>query len=227
MSTVVGRVAALHRYPVKSMAGEPLDRAEVAWHGLAEDRRWGFLREGRAGSGFPWLTLRQRPELVRYRPRLTDRSVVVRTPSGVDYDVADPALAAELGGWPLKLDGGAFDSAPVSVLTAQSVAAVGAADERRFRPNVLVDAEGEFPEDAWVGGSLSIGEAVLRVDREDRRCGVVSVDPDTGRRDPTVLRTIAEQHGMTLGVYGSVVVPGRIAVGDPVVLAPDRTRAFA
>ncbi|CCH31272.1 MOSC N-terminal beta barrel domain-containing protein [Actinosynnema sp. NPDC047251] len=227
VSTVVGRVAALHRYPVKSMAGEPLDHADVAWHGLAEDRRWGFVREGQTRNGFPWLTLRQRPELVRYRPRLAEGTVVVRTPSGHEHDVADPALAAELGGRPMKLDRGAFDSAPVSLITARSVAAVGATDERRFRPNVLVDAEGEFPEAAWVGAALAIGQAVLRVDREDRRCGVVSVDPDTGRRDPAVLRAVATLHDMTLGVYASVVKPGRISVGDRVVLVADRARAFA
>ena len=32
--TVVGHVAGLCRYPVKSMAGEELDAAEVSWHGL-------------------------------------------------------------------------------------------------------------------------------------------------------------------------------------------------
>ncbi len=47
--TVVGRVVALWRYPVKSMAGEELDGAEVSWHGLAGDRRWAFIR-GSAGS---------------------------------------------------------------------------------------------------------------------------------------------------------------------------------
>ncbi|MEV0678854.1 MOSC N-terminal beta barrel domain-containing protein [Actinosynnema sp. NPDC050436] len=220
LSTVVGRVAALHRYPVKSMAGEALEHADVAWHGLAEDRRWGFLREGQARSGFPWLTLRQRPELVLYRPRPTGRSVVVRTPSGAEFDVTDPALAAELGGRPMKLDRGAFDSAPVSLLTAQSAAAVGAADERRFRPNVLVDtgAGSGFAEDEWVGATVAVGEAVLRIDREDRRCGVVSVDPDTAHRDPAVLRAIATRNDMTLGVYATVVLPGRITVGDPVAL---------
>ena len=37
--TMVGHVAALWRYPVKSMAGEELDAVEVSWHGLAGGRR--------------------------------------------------------------------------------------------------------------------------------------------------------------------------------------------
>jgi hypothetical protein len=50
---VVGQVAALWRYPVKSMAAEPLDEAEVSWHGVAGDRRWAFIRDGQVRSGFP------------------------------------------------------------------------------------------------------------------------------------------------------------------------------
>ncbi|MFN2464119.1 MAG: MOSC N-terminal beta barrel domain-containing protein, partial [Candidatus Dormibacteria bacterium] len=57
-SRAVGRVAALWRYPVKSMAGEALAVADVSWHGLAGDRRWAFIREGQERSGFPWLTIR-------------------------------------------------------------------------------------------------------------------------------------------------------------------------
>jgi len=38
----VGRVVGLWRYPVKSMAAEPLGAANVGWHGLAGDRRWAF-----------------------------------------------------------------------------------------------------------------------------------------------------------------------------------------
>src|ERR1700756_892372 len=72
--TVVGRVVALRRYPVKSMAGEELDDAEVSWHGLAGDRRWAFIRDGQVRSGFPWLTIRERPEMARYRPFYTERA---------------------------------------------------------------------------------------------------------------------------------------------------------
>jgi uncharacterized protein YcbX len=59
----IGRVVGLWRYPVKSMAGEALDQVEVSWNGLAGDRRWAFVRDGMVRSGFPWLTLRERPEM--------------------------------------------------------------------------------------------------------------------------------------------------------------------
>src|SRR5215469_10097858 len=51
--SVVGCVVALWRYPVKSMAAEELEAVEVSWHGLAGDRRWAFIRDGQARSGFP------------------------------------------------------------------------------------------------------------------------------------------------------------------------------
>jgi hypothetical protein len=229
----VGRVAALWRYPVKSMGAEPLDEVEVSWHGLAGDRRWAFIRDGEERNGFPWLTIRQRPDLGRYRPYLVhpDRPdaspTVVRTPSGNLVDVVDPALADELGDGVrvLKQDRGVFDSLPLSVITTQTVTGLGALvgtdlDVRRFRPNLVIEAPGQgaFPEDAWVGSVLRIGGARMRVDGRDKRCVVVNVDPVTARRDPAILRTIAGHRQVCLGVYGSTVEPGRVAVGDPVTI---------
>jgi uncharacterized protein YcbX len=229
----VGRVAALWRYPVKSMAAEPLDEVEVAWHGLAGDRRWGFIRPGLERSGFPWLTMRERPELALYRPRLLrpdqpDASpTVVRTPAGDEMDVADPALAAELGDGVrvMRQHRGVFDAAPLSMIGAGTVERLSdlvgtELDVRRFRPNIVVATVGgvAYAEERWVGEVLRIGEALVRVDRHDRRCVMVNVDPDTGQRERTVLATIARERRNELGVYATPVHPGRLAVGDPVVL---------
>jgi len=230
--TVVGRVAALWRYPVKSMGAEELDGVEVSWHGLAGDRRWAFIRDGQVRSGFPWLTMREWPELAHYRPRFAepdrpDASVtLVRTPSGGEFDVADPALVAELGPGVrvIKQDRGVFDTMPLSLLSTQTVAALGRLvgtelAPTRFRPNLLVDAPGgDFPEDAWVGRVLRIGALRLRVDQRDQRCVMVTIDPLTLQRDPAVLRAIARERDNRLGVYGSAVRPGRVVVGDPVEL---------
>ncbi len=229
----VGRVAALWRYPVKSMAAEPLEAADVSWHGLAGDRRWAFIRDGMTRSGFPWLTIRELPEMGLYRPRFAEperpdgSATLVRTPAGDDLDVADPALAARLGPGVrvLKQHRGVFDTMPLSLITTRTVAGLGALagaelDALRFRPNLLVDAAGgePFPEDAWVGAVLRVGGLRMRVDQRDQRCVMVDVDPVTTRRDPAVLRAIARERQACLGVYGSTVQPGRVAVGDPVVL---------
>jgi len=232
--TLVGRVAALWRYPVKSMAAEELDGAEVSWHGLAGDRRWAFIRDGQVRSGFPWLTIRERPELAHYRPRFAEPDrpnaspTLVRTPGGGELDVADPALAAELGPGVhvIKQDRGVFDTMPLSLLTTQTLAAVGRlvgtdVAAERFRPNLLVDASGRaFSEDTWVGRVLRIGGLRMRVDQRDKRCVMVTIDPVTLGRNPAILRAIARERGGWLGVYGSTVEPGRVAVGDPVELEP-------
>jgi uncharacterized protein YcbX len=215
----VGRVVQLWRYPVKSMAGEPLEAADVYWHGLAGDRRYAFVRPGLERSGFPWLTIRERPDLVGYRPRFRDPArpdasrVVVRTPAGEEVEVT--ALSLGEGVRAMKLNRGAFDAAPLSLISASSI---GELDVRRFRPNLLVEAAGEFPEDAWVGRLLRIGGLLMRVDRRDSRCVIVDTDPDTGERDPAVLKELGRARQGCLGVYGSTVQPGRVAVGDSVFL---------
>ena len=230
--TVVGRVAGVWRYPVKSMAGEELDGADVSWHGLAGDRRWAFIRDGQVRSGFPWLTIREHPELAHYRPRFAEpgrpnaSTTLVRTPRGAELDVADPALAAELGPGVrvIKQHRGVFDTFPLSLLSTQALAGLGRLagtdlTPARFRPNLLVDAPGlDFPEDAWVGRVLRIGSLRVRVDQRDERCVMVTIDPVTLLRDPAILRAIARERDARLGVYGTTVTPGRVAVGDAVEL---------
>jgi hypothetical protein len=152
---------------------------------------------------------------------------MVRTPSGDEFDVVDPALAAELGDGVrvIKQDRGIFDTMPLSVITTQTVGSLGALvdadlDVLRFRPNLLIEASSEeaFPEDEWVGCVLRIGGMRMRVDGRDKRCVVVNIDPATTRRNPAILRAIARERDVCLGVYGSTVQPGRVAVGDQVII---------
>lgn len=224
----VGRVVGLWRYPVKSMGAEALGEVEVSWQGFAGDRRWAFVREGVPQSGFPWLTLRQRADLLHHFPSFADTArpdtspTLVRTPAGISYDVTDPALAAELGGAKvIRNDRGNFDAFPLSLITTQTIdwlaERVGEGLEAlRFRPNLVVDAAGgaPFAEEGWVGSVLRIGEMRMRVDQRDGRCMVITLDPATGERNPAILRTVAQEREGCLGVYGSTVEPGRVAVHD-------------
>jgi uncharacterized protein len=229
----VGRVVGLWRYPVKSMAAEELAEADVSWHGLAGDRRWAFIRSGVVQSGFPWFTLRQRADLNHYLPSFVepshpDRSpTAVRAPSGATFDVADPALGAELGEGlrVIKQDRGIFDTMPVSLVSTRTIARLGELvgaelDVRRFRPNLLVETSDEAPflEDDWVGCVLRIGGLRLRVDKRDGRCVVITIDPVTTERSPEILRVVARDRQGCLGVYGSIVEPGLVAVDDPVLV---------
>ena len=128
----------------------------------------------------------------------------------------------------IKQDRGIFDSLPLSLITTRSIAGLegllelGGAelDARRFRPNLLVEPFGadDFPEDGWLGAVLRIGSMRMRVDRQDPRCVVITIDPDRLDATPAVLRTVVQERGTFLGVYGSTVTPGTVAVGDEVVL---------
>jgi uncharacterized protein YcbX len=227
---------------VKSMAAEALTEVDVSWHGLAGDRRWAFIRSDAPRSGFPWFTLRQRADLNHYRPSFVeperpDKSpTVVQTPSGAVLDVTDPALAAELGPGGIRVikqDRGIFDTFPLSVVTTQTLSALGEMvgdrlDVSRFRPNLLVEAtdEAPFQEDDWVGHVLQIGDLRMRIDQRDGRCVVITIDPATTERTPEILRTVARERQGCVGVYGSTVAPGRVTVGDAVMVEP-ATKATA
>lgn len=239
---VIGKIVELWRYPVKSMAAESLTEAAVSWQGIAGDRRWAFVRPGMERSGFPWLTAREKPGLFLYvpsfsAPKRPDSSpVMVKTPSGRELEVVDPELAAELGEGVrvIKQDRGVFDSAPLSLISTQAVAALGQLagaelEALRFRPNLVIEvssdaieAGGEYPEDGWIGVSLQIGGMVMRLDERDSRCVMVNVHPTTTEKNPAVLRAIAGHRQARLGVYGSVVREGKVAVGDAVTILQGR-----
>jgi uncharacterized protein len=240
--TVVGHVAALWRYPVKSMAAEELDDAEVSWHGLAGDRRWAFIRDGQVSSGSPWLTMRERPELAHYRPRFVvprrpgASPVLVRTPSGGELDAADPALAAELG------PGGTRHQAGPRRLRHDAPVAADHAGPDRPRPagwhrvgGRAVPAQhsrgrlrGGCPGGGRYRARLPRGR-LGRPDTAHRRAADAGGParpamrdgdhrPGDVARDPAILRAIARERDARFGVYGSTVEPGRVAVGDPVEL---------
>lgn len=239
MPIQVGEVTALFRYPVKSMAGEPIESAGLGWHGLDGDRRLAFRRAGDRG-GFPWLTASTLPELILFSPSRRGAAegslpTHVRTPDGAELEIFGAELAAEVGrrhGAPVEmthLNRGIFDEASVSLITSATVGAIGSLaaqppDVRRFRPNVLIASQVPFQEDEWVGGVLSFGEgaggAALAVTNRDERCSMVNFDPDSARSTGEVLKAIVRERDNQAGVYAAVTRRGRLAVGQPVFFEP-------
>jgi uncharacterized protein YcbX len=144
----------------------------------------------------------------------------------------DDALSAYVG-MPMRLvraePGSRPSSAHVTILSVASVDALERSaglpdelDDRRFRMLVTIDGVEAYGEDAWVGGEVQVGEAVVRVDVEAARCATTTRDPSTGQRDIDVLRLLADVRGVTerktvdFGIYCDVVRPGRVALGDEV-----------
>lgn len=244
----VGRVTALFRYPVKSMAAERLQLAELGWHGFAGDRRLA-LRKLEDRSGFPWLSASRVPELLRFTPMWREGAspdappTHVRTPEGEELPTFGDALASEVGrrlGAPVQMMAmrqGIFDEASVSVIATETIEAICrearvGADVRRFRPNVLVSllGPGAFQEDRWIGGELVFGDAAaaarVSVTQPDERCAMLNLDPDTAHSTPEVMKAAVRQNANNAGVYGVCVRQGRIAVGDRVFLrGPEHRQA--
>jgi uncharacterized protein len=242
MPIKIGEVAALFRYPVKSMSGEPLEAAELGWHGLEGDRRLALRRLDDRG-GFPWLTAGTLPELILFAPQWQGPADAgslpthVRTPDGEELPIFSQELAAEIGrrhGSPVEmmyLNRGIFDEASISVIASATVGEVGRLaaerpDVRRFRPNILISSLRSVPfeEDDWVGGVLSFeephGAAAIGITNRDERCSMVNFDPDSGRPSAEVLKAIVRVRNNKAGVYGTVTRRGRLAVGQPVFFEP-------
>lgn len=231
---MVGVVQELRRYPVKSMAAESLQAASVSWHGVAGDRRWAFVRPGMESSGFPWLTIREKPDLWRHQAYFADPTnveiskTVVRTPDGLELEVTDPELTRHFGEGirVIKMYSGIFDTFPLSLLTVQSVEGLSdlvqqALTPLRFRPNIVINATeaDPFQEDRWAGAILRMGGLRCRLDKRDKRCVMVNIDPmNTTSVNPAILRAIAKERNAHFGMYGTTVEPGEVSLGDEVVL---------
>lgn len=242
MPIQIGEVEALFRYPVKSMGGEPLEVADLGWHGIEGDRRLAFRRLDDRG-GFPWLTATKLPELILFAPQRLGPAVEgtlpthVRTPEGRDLPVFGQELPAEIGrrhGSPVEmmhLNRGIFDEASISVIASATVREIGRLaahrpDVRRFRPNILIASLRSVPfeEDEWVGGVLSFGEtgesAAIGITNRDERCAMVNLDPGSARPAPEMLKAIVRERNNKAGVYGTVTRRGRLAVGQPIFFEP-------
>ena len=114
----------------------------------------------------------------------------------------------------------------VSIINLGSVAAIEGVvgmpvDPLRFRGNVYVAGWPAWREFDLVGQELVIGAgARLRIVKRIVRCAATNVDPDTGMRDLAIPATLMRSFGHAdCGVYGEVVEPGAIAVGDRIVAA--------
>jgi uncharacterized protein YcbX len=233
---VSARVAALWRYPVKSMQGAELARAALTPGGIPGDRGWALRvrATGKAASAKRYAVL------MRCRARYLDEPAAGATPPPAEVELPDGArartdapgadallsrlLGAEVAFAREERGAGFFDDEPLHVLTTAALKTMAAAtgldfDARRFRPNILValDAPGR-PEDAWIGRVLRAGAARLRVLSPVGRC-VMTTLPQPGLPEAKgVLASVLERGG-ALGVYAAALAPAECAAGDPVELA--------
>ena len=217
-------VAGLWRYPIKTLAGEPLTEAELGPNGIPGDR--GVVVLGPEGV----RTSRRHHRLLGLRGTLgADGWPLV---NGHPWDSREAlALVKAAAGddaWLEAVDAGeAFDVLPLLVATDGAVTAFGR-DIRRLRPNILIRGVTGLDERSWPGAELHVlgqGDAIVRLDSLRGRCPMTTVDPDTLDRDPEVLRDIGRRFGGRLALNADVTRGGIVRVGDAVSLVRTPIRA--
>jgi uncharacterized protein YcbX len=208
-------VAELWRYPVKSLAGERLEQAEIRRDGIAGDR----LVQVYDARGHV-VTARKHPDLLGHRGTLGPDG----EPRIDAWPWSSPEAAAAIAqavGWKARLERftGAerFDILPLLVATDGAIAALGV-DGRRLRPNIVVGEVAGLAEREWPGRRLQIGDVVIEVAQLRARCVMTTYDPDTRVQDAGVLRRIVREFGGTMALDCGVVTAGSVRVGDPVAV---------
>ncbi len=119
-----------------------------------------------------------------------------------------------------------FDAFPLTLMSQASLDAMAAVapesrfDIRRFRPSFLIDdvPGAGHPEFDWEGRRLEVGDAVLALESRCPRCVMTTHGFDDLPKDPKVMRALVRETGGNLGIYARVETPGKIRVGDAVVL---------
>jgi len=209
------RLSEIWRYPVKTMAGERLERATVGPLGIAGDRIMHVENDqGRV------ITSRTHPRFLGHVGSLgPDGEVLV---DGRPWD--DPAVAAEVvdivgpGARLVPFEGAErFDVLPLLVATDGAIAAFGH-DGRRLRPNLVIGGVDGLEEREWPGASLRVGDVLIGVRDLRLRCVMTSYDPDTQVQDREITRGIYRRFEGKLALDCFVIEGGEIAVGDEVEL---------
>ncbi|WP_216901437.1 MOSC domain-containing protein [Synechococcus sp. CCY 9618] len=225
------RVIRLWRYPVKSMLGEKCGHLTVDKRGAKGDRLFAVRdADGKFGSGKTTRRFRKIDGLFGFRAVYEHETPRITFPDGREILGNDSSIHTALSdalGQPVTLarERGIshLDSGPLHLIATASLAWLNQllpdsrVDDRRFRPNILIELPGMTQlERLWLGKTLRIGEVILQVDDLTERCVMVNFPQDDLPNDPRILRSLGRDIGPHFGVYASVRAPGTIKLNDRV-----------
>lgn len=207
------KVTEIWRYPVKTMAGEKLQRARIGPLGIDGDR---VVRVEDARKRV--ITSRSHPRFLGHKGTLgVDGEPLV---DGRPWN--SPAVAADVvdivgpGATLVRHDDvDRFDVLPLLIATDGAIAAFGY-DYRRLRPNIVIGGVEGMMEREWPGGQLRIGKVVIGVQDLRLRCIMTSYDPDTLVQNTEVTRSIYDRFDGKLALNCFVIEPGEVSEGDAV-----------
>ncbi|MGI9052452.1 MAG: MOSC domain-containing protein [Ilumatobacteraceae bacterium] len=203
------RVVGLWRFPVKSMQGQSLERADIDELGIVGDRQWALV-DTETGLA---LTARREPQLLLASARWRDGAVEIELPDGSiaedddslsqwigrpvvlrhagpkvhgTYEIATDSEDEAGSRW-VQWDGpeGTFHDSTSTRVSIMSTASMRQWALRRFRTNVVVEADvdsdgdGDGEEDGLVGHHVTIGTVSLDVVKQIDRC-VMTTRPQPG-----------------------------------------------
>ena len=205
------------RYPVKTMAGEKLQRVELGPLGIAGDRVI-HVEDARGRV----VTSRSHPRFLGHTGSLDAQGEVLV--DGRPWQSAE--VAAEVldiagpGAKLVRYEGlERFDVLPLLIATDGAIAAFGH-DYRRLRPNLIIGGVPGMAEREWEGARLRIGKVLIGVQDLRLRCIMTSYDPDTQVKDKEITRDIYRRFDGKLALNCFVIEGGEIAIADEVELLP-------
>lgn len=165
-------------------------------------------------------------------PEADQFAVEVETPEGQVYPIDSPEFLAHLSALnpnhTLRLhftQRSQYDCRPLALFALQTRDQLTKElgfdiDKRRFRANLYVTWHDDKPplyENELVGQRLKLGDRLeIIILERDPRCKMITLDPDTAKANPSIIKHVAQAHAGYAGVYGAVLVEGTVKAGDAI-----------
>ncbi len=207
-------VAEIWRYPVKSLAGEQLEFAEITTEGIKGDRGVLVYDEKKRQL----ITSRTKPKLLGLKGTCGGDGIPLINGLRWDDPESERAVISAAGDSARLIEWSGlerFDILPLLVATDGAIKEFGY-DSRRLRPNIIIGGVEGLAEREWPGKQMRIGKAIIEFAQLRGRCVMTTYDPDTQKQDPNVLRHIVKKFEGTLALDTAVLHGGKISVGDAV-----------
>lgn len=230
---IIGSVRNLWQYPVKSLLGENCKSLNIDKRGVQGDRKYAIsTAKGQFGSGKSTRRFSRIDGLLSLQASCQKDRLHITFPDGTSINKNDPIIHAALSdylGQDVTLTAeqsiSHFDAGAIHLITTSSLSWLrrqlpqSIIDERRFRPNIVVENNASTPiELNWIGAKMRIGSTIVQIEEATERCIMTTLAQQGLPKDPAVMRKIARELENKFGVYAKIIKPGNVCLEDTVQL---------